>query len=64
LEEHIAPIFRVEKYAEQDITMKTGGKQVFHAGILIGMFFDSEDGDDMFLRNVGWLQRIARRYIP
>jgi hypothetical protein len=27
----------------------------FHAVILLGLFFDTEDGDDMFLRNVGWL---------
>jgi hypothetical protein len=25
----------------------------FHAGFLIGLFFDREDGGDMFLRNVG-----------
>jgi hypothetical protein len=27
----------------------------FHAGFLLGLLFDSEDGNDMFLRNVGWL---------
>jgi hypothetical protein len=25
----------------------------FHAGFLLGLFFDPEDGGDMFLRNVG-----------
>jgi hypothetical protein len=25
----------------------------FHAGFLLGLFFDPEDGSDMFLRNVG-----------
>jgi hypothetical protein len=25
----------------------------FHAGFLLGLFFDPEDGDDIFLRNVG-----------
>jgi hypothetical protein len=25
----------------------------FHAGILLGFFFDSEDAGHMFLRNVG-----------
>jgi hypothetical protein len=25
----------------------------FHSGFLIGVFFDPEDGDDMFLRNIG-----------
>jgi hypothetical protein len=27
----------------------------FHAGFLLGLFFDSEDGGDMFLRNIGYL---------
>jgi hypothetical protein len=27
----------------------------FHAGPLLGLFFDPEDGDDMFLRNVCWI---------
>jgi hypothetical protein len=26
----------------------------FHAGFLLNLFFDPEDGGDMFLRNVGW----------
>jgi hypothetical protein len=25
----------------------------FHSGFLLGIFFDPEDGCDMFLRNVG-----------
>jgi hypothetical protein len=27
----------------------------FHNGVLLDLFFYSEDGDDMFLRNDGWL---------
>jgi hypothetical protein len=27
----------------------------FHAGFFLGLFFDPEDGGDMFLRNVGLL---------
>jgi hypothetical protein len=46
-EEHIASIFRVKK---------SGGKvfTCFHAGILLSLFFDPEDGGDMFLRNFGF----------
>jgi hypothetical protein len=43
-EEHIAFIFRV----------KPGSAcYLLHAGFLLGFFFDPEDGDDMFLRNIG-----------
>jgi hypothetical protein len=40
-EEHVASIFRVEQ-AEQDTSVKA-----------CGLFFDTENGSDMFLRNVG-----------
>jgi hypothetical protein len=36
---------------------KPAWKQVassFHAGLLLNLFFDPEDGGNMFLRNVGW----------
>jgi hypothetical protein len=26
----------------------------FHVDVLFGLFFDYEDGGDMFLRNIGW----------
>jgi hypothetical protein len=31
---------------------------------LLGLFFDPEDGGDMFLRNKDWLSTTKRRYIP
>jgi hypothetical protein len=27
----------------------------FHAGFLLGLLVDPDDGGDVFLRNVGWL---------
>jgi hypothetical protein len=48
-EEHIASIFRVEELAEQETSVKAGGKQNprLHAGFLLGLFFDPRDGDDV-----------------
>jgi hypothetical protein len=34
------------------IQHEAGGQ--FHTGFLFGLFFDTEDGSDMFLRNIGW----------
>jgi hypothetical protein len=31
------------------------GEVLLHVGVLLGSFFDREDGGYMFLRNVGWL---------
>jgi hypothetical protein len=36
----------------------------FHAGLLLGLFFDREDGGAMCLRKVGHFQLTTRRYIP
>jgi hypothetical protein len=38
-EEHIASIFRVEEYAEQETSVKVGGKQNSASGFLLGLFF-------------------------
>jgi hypothetical protein len=35
--------------------VKAGGKQIFHVGFLLGLFFGPEDGGDMFFGKVGWL---------
>jgi hypothetical protein len=35
----------------QETSVKADGKQI--CGFLLGLFFDPEDGGDMFLRNVG-----------
>jgi hypothetical protein len=36
----------------------------FHAGILLGLFFDPEDGSDMFLLNLGGLSADYRASYP
>jgi hypothetical protein len=36
----------------------------FHAGFLLGLFFDPEDGGDMFFRNVGWLSANCTALCP
>jgi hypothetical protein len=39
-----------------EVVMKiAGGKQCFHAGMLLGLYFDPEDRGSMFFRNVSWL---------
>jgi hypothetical protein len=51
-------------------TIRNFGKPIallatrFHVGFLLGLFFDPEDGGDMFLRDVGWISAGTRRYIP
>jgi hypothetical protein len=52
-EEHIASIFRVEKLAEQETSVKAGGISCS------ACFFDPEDGGDMFLRKSG-VEEISR----
>jgi hypothetical protein len=46
LEEHVVFIFRVEE------SMKAGGKPSVNACFLLGLFFDPEDGGDIFFQNV------------
>jgi hypothetical protein len=57
-EQHVVTIARIEDYAKQETIMKEVGRRV-HAsclrdGKLVGLFFDPEDGGDIFLRNMCW----------
>jgi hypothetical protein len=47
------------------INRRFGGTcRLFHAGFLLGLFFDPEDEGDVFLRNVGRLSTDYRTYNP
>jgi hypothetical protein len=48
--QNIASVFKVEEYAEQETSRAC---HLLHADLWLGLFFDSEDVGDMFLRNVG-----------
>jgi hypothetical protein len=36
----------------------------FHSGFLVGLFFDPEDGGDMFIRNGSWLSTDYKSLYP
>jgi hypothetical protein len=51
------------------VNRRFGGKcrklaTCFHSDFLLGLFFNPEDGGDIFFSNVGDLQRTTRRYVP
>jgi hypothetical protein len=54
LEEHVASIFRVEEKANQETSVMQVASRALLAACfkLVGLFFEPEDGGDMFLRNV------------
>jgi hypothetical protein len=65
LEEHVST-FGVKDLDMQETSMEQEASRasqnfahyLLHAGCLPGLFFEPEDGGDMFLRNVGWLSMI------
>jgi hypothetical protein len=48
-EEHVASIVRVKEQVKQETSLHNAG----NIGFLLGLFFDPDDGDNMFLRNIG-----------
>jgi hypothetical protein len=53
--EHDASFFKVEKSAKQETSVKASRAMLatcFHAGFLLGLLFDPDNGGDMFVRNV------------
>jgi hypothetical protein len=54
LEEHIASIVGDEESTEQEISVKqSAATTCFRAGFFFDLFFNPENEDDMFHRNVG-----------
>jgi hypothetical protein len=47
------PKLQGRKKSQARYQHETRGKQSFRAGFLLCLFLEPEDGDDMFLRNVG-----------
>jgi hypothetical protein len=46
------------------VRVKAGDKQSFHAGFLLGLFFDLEDGATCSSETSVDFQQTTRRYIP
>jgi hypothetical protein len=61
--ESVVSIFRVEEGAKQGTSVTPDGKKLFHAGFLLVLFFDHEDGGDMS-ETSGDFQPTTRSYIP
>jgi hypothetical protein len=49
LDEHVASLFRLEETIRQETSVETLLATFFQIGFLLRLFFDPEDGGDMFL---------------
>jgi hypothetical protein len=54
---NISPPSSWQRINRAEKSVKAGGKlsHLFHSGFLFSLFFDPEDGGDMFVRNIGLL---------
>jgi hypothetical protein len=46
---------QARRKAEQEINVEALISGCFHVDFFLDLFFDTEGGGDVFLRNVGWL---------
>jgi hypothetical protein len=49
----VASIFKVQEKAKDETSMKSLLATCFPAGLLLGLLFYTEEGGEVFLRNVG-----------
>jgi hypothetical protein len=64
-EEHISFIHELSKKpAWKQLWSSVLVATFFHTGFLFGLFFEYEDGSDIFLRNVGWLPTYSAALYP
>jgi hypothetical protein len=47
-----------ERFGEKNLQVASRTFFVLHNDFLLGLFFDPEDGGDIFLRNVGWVSAV------
>jgi hypothetical protein len=60
-EEHVATVYGMKEQVKQE-AISAGS--LLHAGFMLALIFEPEDGSDMLLQNVGWLSWTTWRYLP
>jgi hypothetical protein len=52
-QENVVSIFRVKEYAKRKACVNPLLLHLLHAGVFLGLFFDTEDGGYVFHKNFG-----------